>query len=435
MAISAANSFEQPVVQFSENTTHEIDQREKTIENICIVNPASSKVDSLAGRVSSLSLTTPTDQKVSWIFQCTIKEIVPIPGNNYYELIRFKENGWMTAHEKGQFKCGDLTLFVPWDHKIDVNHPNFAFIKNRPRFSIDNCPGGWYLIDQKIVAKGMCSHGVALHYADGFEQKLKSAVIKYSKPFEGEISNRNSGNNKPFPIDLIEKTDEKQIRSNPEILQSLIGKKVNATEKLDGSSMTFIRFNGKSLVCSRNLILFEGSLSTDKINNKEPMLVYAKKYHVEQMLAEIEKNLALQGEFIGPKINGNCHSLEEYKFYIFRIKDIDNNRWLGLDEMKDLINKLPGLEMVPIVETFENFNLSLEDIQERANNLNSQINGKGEEKPAEGLVICTAEHTEGKISAKVLNENYKIEEKSKQKKQADKARNQKTVSVPVSAAD
>lgn len=60
------------------------------------------------------------------------------------------------------------------------------------------------------------------------------------------------------------------------------------------------------------------------------------------------KNLALQGEIIGPKINGNRHKVKENEYYVFNIFDIDLQSYLNYNDIINVTNKL-GLKTVPLV--------------------------------------------------------------------------------------
>ena len=155
---------------------------------------------------------------------------------------------------------------------------------------------------------------------------------------------------------------------------------------MDGSSLTIIFKDDSIIVCSRNYIVNEDST------------MY--KYVINEKIKEIkETNLAIQGEFCGPNINSNQMKLNKYKFYVFNIKDLNQNRYLNLEEMTLLCKKLE-LETVPILDII-NYDESwtIQKFQDYANNITYG------DSCGEGIVIRDCNNVE--TSFKVINQNYK----------------------------
>ncbi len=93
-----------------------------------------------------------------------------------------------------------------------------------------------------------------------------------------------------FPTNIIAKTDEDNLKSKPELINELKGKKLYITKKLNGSSMTIIYLNNKFFVCSRNYIL----------EPESQMYQFVDKTGIfEKISANINYNIAIQGEFCG----------------------------------------------------------------------------------------------------------------------------------------
>lgn len=114
------------------------------------------------------------------------------------------------------------------------------------------------------------------------------------------------------------------------------------SEKVEGSSGTFFVRDGEYFACSRNLVmrLIDGSRwkhLTDK-------------YDLENKLKTLGRNIAIQGECIGPKISGNIYKLEQFGFRIFDVFDIDKQAYVPPQERYDILGKLGLLELhVPII--------------------------------------------------------------------------------------
>ena len=227
-------------------------------------------------------------------------------------------------------------------------------------------------------------------------------VRKYCKP-EPERRVGNSGYAPPkyesedFPKHIVSKTDEDHVRSNPKAMAEFDGVESYISLKLDGSSLTLIFQDGNIQVCSRNLLLLSG---------QHDMLDFT-----SQMELNIPqgRNLAIQGEFVGPRINQNRLGLKDRDFFVFNIKDLDENRYLGLDAISELCSSI-GLKMVPVLErfVFDAKVWTLDRLQEYANNV---VNPESKS-PAEGIVIRPVipfyAPTLGKcLSLKLVSQIYK----------------------------
>jgi RNA ligase (TIGR02306 family) len=58
-------------------------------------------------------------------------------------------------------------------------------------------------------------------------------------------------------------------------------------------------------------------------------------------------NYALQGELVGPKIQGNWYNLNDYAIFIFDVYDIVNRRYLDFMKYREYCEGL-NLHMVPV---------------------------------------------------------------------------------------
>lgn len=70
------------------------------------------------------------------------------------------------------------------------------------------------------------------------------------------------------------------------------------------------------------------------------------KFDMESKMRNLDKNYAIQGETVGPKINGNKLKLKDFDFRVFNIYDIDNRRYLSWDKVVEITDEL-GLNRVP----------------------------------------------------------------------------------------
>ena len=111
--------------------------------------------------------------------------------------------------------------------------------------------------------------------------------------------------------------------------------------------IVFFVFHDKFYVCSSNNVILDTWEKITK-NNNRVYLEMAEKYRLEEKMRNLKRNLAIQGETIGPKINGNKHKVKGNDFYVFNIYDVDLHMYLSWDEIVKLCEFL-GLKHVPVV--------------------------------------------------------------------------------------
>lgn len=153
-----------------------------------------------------------------------------------------------------------------------------------------------------------------------------------------------------FP-DFVAKTDETRIQNIPHILENKDVKWVGR-EKIDGQSGTFFLRRIKNPipfmpprydfgVCSRNLRLMKPDSSAH--------WQVAKKYNLRKVLEEIiceQDWVCIQGEVVGPKIQGNKYDLSDVDLYCFNL--IYPGRKVSCDQAEEVAN-IHGLKWVPLV--------------------------------------------------------------------------------------
>ena len=68
----------------------------------------------------------------------------------------------------------------------------------------------------------------------------------------------------------------------------------------------------------------------------------------EEKLKTYGKNIAIQGEIVGPKINGGRLKITDFAFKVFNIWDIDKACYMTYDEVTDICTKF-GLQQVELI--------------------------------------------------------------------------------------
>ena len=112
------------------------------------------------------------------------------------------------------------------------------------------------------------------------------------------------------------------------------------------SSITCYLKDGEFGVCSRNIDLKEeeGNAFWDTVRQMD----------IENSLRKVSKyysipNVAIQGELIGPGIQGNKYKLTAKDIYFFNVFDVDNQRYLGYNDSVDFIYSMEE-KFVPLVK-------------------------------------------------------------------------------------
>lgn len=329
-----------------------------------------------------------------------ISALEPIEGADLIELAHI--DGWQCVVKKGEFKVGDLGLYFEIDSFVDTSKEPFCFLEKNAR----EWRGLRGAVIKTMKLKGQLSQGLLLPIHPYFTDllyikiggvrmcKLPPSTIlnkdyttllnvhKYEKESpDGEekvgsgwfhnflLRNVSRENRKKvfsvlnfflpqkkrfknhtistFPS-YIPKTDEERIQNIFERVKRK-GGDYWATVKLDGSSATYFSYKGEFGHCSRNLKL--------GINDGSNFSKIALKYRLNELLPVIAEKVgfdfALQGELIGPGIQGNKEKLEDHDYYIFKIWDISNKRYLNLKERLSLVEEFFAagvhLKQVPVL--------------------------------------------------------------------------------------
>lgn len=330
----------------------------------------------------------------------TIQKILSVqPHTNSDNLELATVLGWQVVVKKGEFKSGDLCVYIAID-SIVPDKPKFAFLKDK-HFRI-----------KPVRLRGQVSNGICFPldilgsgytflntdtppYKEGEDVTDYLGVTKYEKPVPTQLVGISIG----MMPSYVKVTDELNIRSSPTILDELKGKSYYISRKDDGSSGTFFLKDGAFNVCSRRVHL--------AYDNNNGFWKMASKYDIENHMRKyFDKDVAIQGEVVGPGIQKNPLGLKEMELHLFNIYNIYDRTYMGFDMLKDFCS-YSGIPMVDVIETGNEFSYSLEGLLKIAN-----FTMYPNSSPAEGIVIRSKEYifsptVGGYLGGKVLNEDYK----------------------------
>jgi len=153
---------------------------------------------------------------------------------------------------------------------------------------------------------------------------------------------------------------------------------------------------GEFGVCSRNLDLKE--------TEGNAFWATARRDGIEEKMRPVDEywDFAIQGELIGPGIQGNIYKLTEPEFRVFDVYNIQMGGYLDPEARRELIDRM-GLLHVPVLSGFQML-LPVEQLLTLAEG-KSVLNEKQER---EGIVF---KEVNGGMSLKAISNVYLLGEK------------------------
>lgn len=342
-----------------------------------------------------------------------IKSSVPVKDTDRLDVTRMEGKGWNVITGRGEFNPGDLVVYFEIDSCLPIED-RYEFLKDR---CLKNYREGETIIKSVYRIRSMKLRGI---YSQGLILPLSSfPEIKNPKEGDdvtellqvelfGDLEQRLNPSYhlageimEDFPA-WMEKTDEERIQNLAELFENdgVRRMEFEVTEKYDGASGTFVfapEFSSDPcFVCSRNKRLRE---TEDNV-----FWEINKKYGILEKLKGIYEargvSYAIQGEVVGPGINSNRDKYEAVDFFVFRIKNVTENRWLTPEERYTLCAEL-GLNHVLVIDkamkVFERFR-SVDEILDYVEGKTQ----KGNER--EGMVFKSL--PAGSLSFKAVSNRY-----------------------------
>ena len=274
-----------------------------------------------------------------------IDSLTPIDGADAIECATV--GGWKVVAQKGLYKEGDLAVYFEIDSWIPHELAPFLSKGKEPR-EFEGVKGERL---KTIKLRGQLSQGllmpleeacknIASELFEGLDVSFPLNIQKWEKPMNAQLAGVCKGN---FPT-LIPKTDQERCQNLVKeiVAANEAGMKFEITEKLEGSSMTVYRIRGEFGVCSRNLDLKEDA------NNSFWATAIADDINAQMMSIDPYWDWAIQGELIGPGIQGNIYNLSKLEFRVFDVYDIQMGAYMKPEARLRLIETL-GLKHVPVI--------------------------------------------------------------------------------------
>lgn len=306
----------------------------------------------------------------------TIDDITPIEGADAIETAHV--GGWTVVGSKGDFAPGDTAVFFEIDAFLPETEPRFAPFIKRGVKKVEQEDGTVIVghVLKSIRLRGQISQGLLMPLSDFPELTADSdyedvkalfdtlGVFKYEPPIPASMGGQVIGS---FPQHLIQKTDSERVQNlDDAFLARLNADDWFATEKLDGTSATFIQGEEGLRGFSRNLEV--------QLNLDAPGTVYDR-IAAEWKLAEnLPVGAILQGEIFGEGVQKNPLKLKGLRFMVFTEKNLDRDAVTAEFAEKLDAHTVPHLTQFTLPRTTEEAVRQADGLK---STLNPQVNAEG----------------------------------------------------------
>lgn len=388
-----------------------------------------------------------------------IRDIQPIEGAENIEKVFVR--GWQCVAKKGEYKIGDLCIYVEIDSimpdglpeekkeewralnkqmskaseeerdSIRIQMTEISEFNTRSEFEFLR-PVKFRIKTRKIfgeISQGICfplsilenvgklqtvlgddrwdlllivnDNGIPIVEGEDLTEIL--GVTQYIAPDPATLGGDEKG--KLTNVGLLV-TDEERIENLQSKYEKLREFRYYKTEKLEGTSVTYYIKNGQFGVCGRTIDfkIPDEDIPFDKLN------VYwkvAKKYDIEKEMQEFAfvhnlDNFAIQGEIVGESIQGNIYKLKGQQACFYNAFDIELQEYFDYDLFIETIKDM-GLQTVPILDTDYELPEHYEDLLKEADETKT-VFGNNPNQLIEGFVYVA----KGKLSpsTKVTRSDY-----------------------------
>jgi RNA ligase (TIGR02306 family) len=332
--------------------------------------------------------------------------------------------------ERGQYEVGETVIYCEIDSYLPIRE-EFEFLRKSSYLKMEDGKEGFRLKTMKLrgqISQGLIlkldllnhcdvtpdgeplvvgfqsregnrtytlgnGNGIHLKLTPGTDVSEYLKITKYEKPIPKELEGMVHG----YIDGRIKKTDEERIQNLTQDYEEMKQYAYFESEKLDGESFTAFVLDERFGVCTRQLDLILPEEYSDKLPNH---LKYALKNDLEKKVRLFGKNIALQGELIGPGIKKNKYNLEELELHLFNIFDIDAHAYYSKDALINIAEEL-DMKVAPVMYNKITLPDTVEELLKMVEG-KSYLNNKTER---EGSVFVSINSPE-RISFKVISNKY-----------------------------
>jgi RNA ligase (TIGR02306 family) len=268
-----------------------------------------------------------------------IDNLLPIEGADL--IVTAVIDGWTVVVKKNEFNVGDLCVYFEIDSFLPDGNPAWQHLVEKHSRTFDGKRGHRL---RTVRLRGQLSQGFAAStsivnddaiFADmniGLDVSDILGIVKYEAPVPAELAGQVRGN---FP-GFIPKTDQERCQNlGHDIFVENVDSRYEITMKMDGTSFTAYHRDGETGVCGRN---WELQINDDNATNTLVRMFVDS--GLQAALLDFGLNYAVQGELMGPAIQGNREAFTAARLFIFDIYDIDGGRYLSPEDRHRVITEL-----------------------------------------------------------------------------------------------
>jgi len=351
-----------------------------------------------------------------------IETVVKHPGADALEIIKVKGYDYSIISKIGEFKVGDLGIFVEPDYMVPTARSEFAFLqkgtKEKQRITCRRLRGVW---SEGLLIKAQSHHKVGDDVMEEYGiTRWEPPPVKNAWGAEGAALKSGLQTKEPsIPgISRIPKYDLENIRKYGKLISE--EDVVFYTCKLHGSSARYVFWDGEMHCGSRTTwkkktegekISFVHPLTGELIEKDAPECSWWEALKFNPWIEEWCKanpGIIIYGELFGGNVQGDkFHYGIKKGEYGVRIFDVlKNNQWVPFGELVSS-KEYEGLKTVPVLYHGKHNPQLLETLAEESE---TSLEGCGKDHIREGIVIKTeVEKTDykiGRVALKYVSRNY-----------------------------
>ena len=267
-----------------------------------------------------------------------------------------------------------------------------------------------------IKLRGILSQGLFIPWGDipcmqdkcfeeGRDVTEDLGVVKRADPQDlpDGVTTATGSGSVPF-VDAIKdgppKTDEPRIQSTSYLLDLLRLKPYYISLKYDGCSATYGYDDDEFRVLSRNFV----------VDRKDSVYWHIATQYDLPLRLKLFSDLVVQGEIVGPKIQGNPFELKAPEFRVFSIWSKRMHAYMPYQETIGVIEAMnqkgnqPLLEQVQVIEKGDCFDKDIKLLLHLAEGYYENTRN-----PREGIVVRSMGHP--RVSFKVISNKYLLKTK------------------------
>jgi len=342
-----------------------------------------------------------------------IDSIHPIEGADNIECA--KVGGWSVVVKKGDFEVGELAVHIEIDSWVPHYVAPFLSKGKTPREFEGAGPGERL---RTITLRGQISQGLLLdlysgcmldtrippkihpsQFVEGLDVTELLGIVLWTPSLTAQLAGITKGN---YPS-LVPKSNQERAQNLVNEIADAKDKLFEITEKLEGSSMTCYLIGGEFGVCSHNIDLKETEFNTFWATTRLLNIEGAMRGHFDKYSRITGSDWVIQGELVGPGVQGNIYKLSKHNFFVYDVYCIDTAEFLKPDVRQELIKQI-NLSHVPIVAMDKDLGIGTVDELLLWAEGKSALNDKQDR---EGLVFKACD---GDMSFKVVSNKYLLGE-------------------------